>query len=83
MLKNNLRSCLDCVSNLPFNTFISYSTALELYIILKKSDIMTDAVTLDRDFLGTLWNVIAAIMPNIYNAGPNIQLFNYRPHPLA
>ena len=54
MLKNNLRSCLDCVSNpLPY-TPISYSTTPQLYIIPQKSDIMTDAVSLDTDFFGTL-----------------------------
>ena len=54
MLKNNLRSCLDCVSNpLPYTT-ISYSTTPQLYIIPQKSDIMTDAVHLDTDFFGTL-----------------------------
>ncbi len=73
---------MDCVSNIPLNTTISYSTALELYIILKKSDIMTDAVTLDRDFLGTLLSVIAAIILDIYNAGLDIQLFNQTPTPL-
>ena len=33
---------------------------------------MTDAVSLDSDFLGKLSSVIAAIMPHIYNAPPNI-----------
>ena len=54
MLKNNLRSCLDCVSNpLPY-TPLSHSLTPQLYIIPQKSDIMTDAVSLDSDFLGTL-----------------------------
>ena len=54
MLKNNLRSCLDCVSNPLRYTPISYSITPQLYIIPQKSDIMTDAVSLDTDFFGTL-----------------------------
>ena len=66
MLKNNLRSCLDCVSNpLPY-TPISYSTTPQLYIIPQKSDILSGAVRLDTDFLGELPSVIAAYMPEWY-----------------
>ena len=54
MLKNNLRSCLDCSSDIPIYTPISYSITPQLYIIPQKSDIMTDAVSLDNDFFGTL-----------------------------
>ena len=54
MLKNNLRSCLDSSSDIPIYTPISYSTTPQLYIIPQKSDIMTDAVSLDTDFFGTL-----------------------------
>ena len=54
MLKNNLRSCLDCSSDIPYHTTISCSTTPQLYIIPQKSDIMTDAVSLDTDFFGTL-----------------------------
>ena len=54
MLKNNLRSCLDCSSDIPYYTTISHSITPQLYIIPQKSDIMTDAVHLDTDFFGTL-----------------------------
>ena len=54
MLKNNLRSCLDCSSDIPYYTTLTHSTTPQLYIIPQKSDIMTDAVSLDSDFLGTL-----------------------------
>ena len=54
MLKNNLRSCLDCSSNLLIYTTITHSITPQLYIIPQKSDIMTDAVSLDSDFFGTL-----------------------------
>ena len=54
MLKNNLRSCLDCSSDIPYYTTISHSITPQLYIIPQKSDIMTDAVSLDTDFFGTL-----------------------------
>ena len=54
MLKNNLRSCLDCSSDIPYYTTLTHSITPQLYIIPQKSDIMTDAVSLDTDFLGTL-----------------------------
>ena len=54
MLKNNLRSCLDCSSDIPYYTTLTHSITPQLYIIPQKSDIMTDAVSLDSDFLGTL-----------------------------
>ena len=54
MLKNNLRSCLDCSSDIPYYTTLTHSTTPQLYIIPQKSDIMTDAVSLDSDFFGTL-----------------------------
>ena len=54
MLKNNLRSCLDSSSDIPLYTTISHSITPQLYIIPQKSDIMTDAVSLDTDFFGTL-----------------------------
>ena len=54
MLKNNLRSCLDCSSDIPYYTTLTHSTTPQLYIIPQKSDIMTDAVSLDTDFFGTL-----------------------------
>ena len=54
MLKNNLRSCLDCSSDIPYYTTLTPSTTPQLYIIPQKSDIMTDAVSLDSDFFGTL-----------------------------
>ena len=54
MLKNNLRSCLDCSSDIPFYTTLTHSITPQLYIIPQKSDIMTDAVSLDTDFFGTL-----------------------------
>ena len=54
MLKNNLRSCLDCSSDIPYYTTITHSITPQLYIIPQKSDIMTDAVSLDSDFFGTL-----------------------------
>ena len=54
MLKNNLRSCLDCSSDIPIYTTITPSITPQLYIIPQKSDIMTDAVSLDADFFGTL-----------------------------
>ena len=54
MLKNNLRSCLDSSSDIPYYTTISHSITPQLYIIPQKSDIMTDAVSLDTDFFGTL-----------------------------
>ena len=66
---------LDCVSNLWICRLVLSlfnSTTPQLYIILEKSDIMTDAVSLDSDFLGKLRSVIAAIMPDIYNAGLDI-----------
>ena len=54
MLKNNLRSCLDCSSDIPYYTTLTHSITPQLYIIPQESDIMTDAVSLDTDFLGTL-----------------------------
>ncbi len=54
MLKNNLRSCLDCSSDIPYYTTLTHSITPQLYIIPQKSDIMTDAVSLDTDFFGTL-----------------------------
>ena len=54
MLKNNLRSCLDCSSDIPYYTTLTHSITPQLYIIPQESDIMTDAVSLDSDFLGTL-----------------------------
>ena len=54
MLKNNLRSCLDCSSDIPYYTTLTHSITPQLYIIPQKSDIMTDAVSLDSDFFGTL-----------------------------
>ena len=54
MLKNNLRSCLDCSSDIPYYTTLTHSITPQLYIIPQKSDIMTDAVHLDTDFFGTL-----------------------------
>ncbi len=54
MLKNNLRSCLDCSSDIPYYTTLTHSITPQLYIIPQKSDIMTDAVSLDTDFLGRL-----------------------------
>ena len=54
MLKNNLRSCLDCSSDIPNYTTLTHSITPQLYIIPQKSDIMTDAVSLDTDFFGTL-----------------------------
>ena len=54
MLKNNLRSCLDCSSDIPYYTTLTHSITPQLYIIPQKSDIMTDAVSLDNDFFGTL-----------------------------
>ena len=38
----------------PLEYPISHSTTPQLYIIPQKYDIMTDAVTLDTDFVGTL-----------------------------
>ena len=66
MLKNNLRSCLDCSSDIPYYTTLTHSITPQLYIIPQKSDIMTDAVSLDSDFLGELPSVIAAYMPEWY-----------------
>ena len=54
MLKNNLRSCLDCSSDIPYYTTLTHGITPQLYIIPQKSDIMTDAVSLDTDFFGTL-----------------------------
>ena len=54
MLKNNLRSCLDCSSDIPYYTTLTHSITPQLYIIPQESDIMTDAVSLDTDFFGTL-----------------------------
>ena len=54
MLKNNQLHFLDCVSNLLIYTTITHSITPQLYIIPQKSDIMTDAVSLDIDFLGRL-----------------------------
>ena len=54
MLKNNLRSCLDCSSDIPYYTTISHSITPQLYIIPQKSDILSGAVSLDTDFFGTL-----------------------------
>ena len=66
MLKNNLRSCLDCSSDIPYYTTISCSTTPQLYIIPQKSDILSGAVRLDTNFLGELPSVIAAYMPEWY-----------------
>ena len=44
---------------------------------------MSGVVSLDRDFLGKLSSVIAAIMPHIYNAGPNIEFLNIEHHALG
>ena len=44
---------------------------------------MTDAVSLDSDFLGKLSSVIAAIIPHIYNAGLDIQFLNIEHHALG
>ena len=44
---------------------------------------MSGVVSLDRDFLGKLSSVIAAIMPHIYNAGLNIEFLNIEPHALG
>ncbi len=63
----------------PLDNPISHSTTPQLYIILEKYDNLTDSVSLDSDFLGKLQSVIAAIMPDIYNAGPN----NIRHHALG
>ena len=54
MLKNNLRSCLDSSSDIPYYTTISHSITPQLYIIPQKSDILSGAVSLDTDFFGTL-----------------------------
>ena len=67
----------------PLDNPISPSTTLELYIILEKSDILSGVVSLDRNILGKLRSVIAAITPHIYNAGPNIEFLNIEPHPFA
>ena len=66
MLKNNLRSCLDCSSDIPYSTTITHGTTPQLYIIPQKSDILSGAVRLDTDFLGELPSVIAAYMPEWY-----------------
>ena len=66
MLKNNLRSCLDCSSNLLIYATITHSITPQLYIIPQKSDILSGAVRLDTDFLGELPSVIAAYMPEWY-----------------
>ena len=54
MLKNNLRSCLDCSSDIPYSTTLTHSITPQLYIIPQKSDILSGAVSLDSDFFGRL-----------------------------
>ena len=66
MLKNNLRSCLDSSSDIPYYTTLTHGTTPQLYIIPQKSDILSGAVSLDTDFLGELPSVIAAYMPEWY-----------------
>jgi len=65
------------------NTPLFNSTTPQLYIILEKYDILSGVVSLDRDFLGKLSSVIAAIMPHIYNAGLDIQFLNIEHHALG
>ena len=44
---------------------------------------MSGVVSLDRNILGKLSSVIAAITPHIYNAGPDIEFLNIEPHPFG
>ena len=43
---------------------------------------MSGVVSLDRNILGKLRSVIAAITPHIYNAPPNILILEYTTPPL-